>query len=377
MPKTPLKKTAKKSIDSIQKPRKKAVLKKPKKQAPKAAKIENEILKRHIKNPIISPHPVNFWESKATFNPAALYERGKVHILYRAIGEGDVSVLGYAQLDEKQKIKERLSFPAYSHKIRASDKTGVAFAFYGSGGGWSGGAEDPRLVLIDDTIYLLYTAFDGWGSIRIALSSISLKDFKKRIWNWKKPILISPPGQIHKNWVLFPERIGGKYAILTSISPEMNIAYFESLDELQAGKPISSYYERAFSGDSSDVWDSWVRGAGPPPLKTKDGWLLLYHAMDDRDPNRYKLGAMLLDLKDPSKVLYRSQKPVLEPEYIYENVGFKPGVVYACGAVIIGEDLYVYYGGADKFTCVARANLKEFIKEIKKGYAPKLEEIKE
>ena len=69
----------------------------------------------------------------------------------------------------------------------------------------------------------MYTAFDGWGSVRIALTSIGLTDFLKKDWQWKKPTLISPPGEIHKNWVLFPEKINGKFAILHSISPDILI----------------------------------------------------------------------------------------------------------------------------------------------------------
>jgi predicted GH43/DUF377 family glycosyl hydrolase len=79
-------------------------------------------------------------------------------------------------------------------------------AYYTSGGGW-GGSEDPRVVRIDEHIYMIYVAFEGWNSIRIALTSISVDDFKKGNWNWKKPILLSPVGEMHKNWVMFPEKI--------------------------------------------------------------------------------------------------------------------------------------------------------------------------
>ena len=122
-------------------------------------------------------------------------------------------------------------------------------------------------------------------------------------------------------------------------------------------------------------WDNWVRGAGPPPIKTKYGWLLLYHAMDERDPNRYKLGAMLLDLHDPTKILYRSARPVLEPDETYENEGHKAGVIYSCGAVTIKDKLLVYYGGADKFTCVAEANLAEFIADLIAQKKPELKKF--
>ena len=168
---------------------------------------------------------------------------------------------------------------------------------YFSGGGWNGGCEDPRLTLIEGTVYLTYTAFDGWGSIRIALSSIALEDFLNKNWKWKKPAMISPPGEIHKNWVLFPEKINGKFAILHSISPNIMMDYFDTLDDFDDGENSDHPRANTIAVSNTGAWDSWIRGAGPPPLKTKDGWLLLYHAMDLRDPNRYKLGAMLLDLE--------------------------------------------------------------------------------
>jgi predicted GH43/DUF377 family glycosyl hydrolase len=94
--------------------------------------------------------------------------------------------------------------------------------------------------------------------------------------------------------------------------------------------------------------------------------------MDLRDPNRYKLGAMILDAADPTKVLYRSRTPILEPDFNYENQGFKSGVVYSCGAVVNEGELYVYYGGADSVVCVAMANLDTFLGELKTYGAPKL-----
>jgi predicted GH43/DUF377 family glycosyl hydrolase len=105
------------------------------------------------------------------------------------------------------------------------------------------------------------------------------------------------------------------------------------------------------------------------------GWLLLYHANDHRDPGKYKLGAMLLDLHDPTKILFRSNAPILAPQEWYENDG-KPGVVYTCGAVILGENLVVYYGGGDKHVAVARANVKTFIDALIYNHNLSLEPVK-
>ena len=319
-------------------------------------------LKRFKKNPIIEPDAKNSWESKAAFNPGAVLKDGKIHLIYRAIGDNDMSVFGYASSDDGLNIKERLDYPVYFHKKGATHLSFTNPIHYGSGGGGNGGCEDPRLTLIDDKVYLLYTAFDGWGSLRIALTSIGLGDFLDKKWRWKKPTLISPPGEIHKNWVMFPEKINGKFAILHSVSPEILIDYFDNLEEFDDNDYVKSYYGKSARRKSN--WDNWIRGAAAPPIKTKYGWLLLYHAMDDRDPNRYKLGAMILDKKDPAKILYRSKQPILEPDEIYENQGFKAGVVYCCGAVVKDGQLFVYYGGADKVTCVAVADLESFLKKL-------------
>jgi predicted GH43/DUF377 family glycosyl hydrolase len=342
-----------------------------------AAKMHQ--LERHDNNPILSPRTENYWEMKATFNPGAVYADKRVHLLYRAIGSDDISALGYASSTDGATFTERPGEPAYrpfttkntDHKKSVAPPIDVA---YFSGGGWNGGVEDPRLTLIDDTLYLTYTAFDGWGSVRIALSSIKLEDFLKRRWKeWKKPALISPPGEIHKNWVLFPEKINGKFAILHGITPSILIEYVDSLDFddnvfIKSSRPSNDKVTLR-----KGVWDSRVRGVGPPPIKTSDGWLMLYHAIDERDPGRYKLGAMLLDINDPTKILYRSQAPILEPDFDYENSGFKSGVIYSCGAVVKDGELYVYYGGGDSVTCVAMANLATFLRELKTFGAPRLE----
>ena len=337
---------------------------------PAAAPQPGLQLTRSAANPILSPHELNDWETQATFNPAALAADGKVHLIYRAIGKDNVSVLGYAMTHDGIHVHERRADPAFFSRRKDDEPKVGAPIDYLSGGGGDGGCEDPRLTVIDDVVYLLYTAFDGWNSIRIALSTIPLEDFLNRSWNWSEPVLISPPGEIHKNWSLFPEKINGKYAVLSNISPNIRVNYFDSLEDLKSeGQKIRLEYTKV---TRKKVWDTWVRGAGPPPLKTKKGWLILYHAMDASDPNRYKLGAMLLDLKDPTKVLYRSSAPILEPDECYENEGFKAGVVYSCGAVILDGKLYVYYGGADTVTCVAVADLKSFLDELTSGGAPKV-----
>jgi len=324
-------------------------------------------LAKPLNNPIIEPKKENGWEAWQTFNPGVILLEDKVHFLYRAVGEDSLSRLGYAVSANGFTIDRRLAYPVYEHQT--VDQS-FNFNFFASGGSW-GGCEDPRLVRVnqEDTIYMTYTACNQ--GLRVAITSIKIKDFLAKKWRWQAPVLISPPGEIHKNWVIFPEKIKGKYAILHGITPNILIEYFDDL------KPNSKIYisksiDPKVVPPQNGCWDSWLRGAGPPPIKTEKGWLLFYHAMDQNDPGKYKVGVMLLDPDEPTKVLHRAQEPILEPNEYYENSGFKAGVVYASGAVVKDGNLLVYYGGADSYVCVAHANFKEFLATLSKDLKPKL-----
>ncbi len=323
-------------------------------------------LHRHHKNPLIAPSQHNSWEAFTTFNAAALYADEKFHIVYRAQGYDYISVLGYASSKDGFSIDEKLNEPIYHPREHFEfvgedvDPSTIATKFM-SGGGY-GGCEDPRLTLIDDKVYMTYVAFDGYNPPRVALTSIDLENFLSKNWQWERPVLISPPDVVDKNAVIFPEKINGKYVIMHRIFPDILIDFVDSLNF-----DGTSWLEgRHKIMPRPDKWDSRKIGAGPPPLKTKDGWLLIYQSVGNQDPGKYKIGAMLLDLNDPTKVLYRPNKPILEPDAWYENEGFKSGVVYPCGAVIKDNILFVYYGGADSHVCVATAYLDEFLEHMKR-----------
>jgi len=337
-------------------------------------------LERFHGNPILEPELKHWWESKATFNPGALYEAGKVHLVYRAIGDSDVSVLGYASSVDGFHIDERLDkpiyvprepfegaglkYPAATHPeivyLSAEDEVEEEVSYVSGGGGW-GGCEDPRLTKIDDRVFMTYVAFDGYSPPRVALTSIHVNDFLTKSWQWQKPVLISPPGVVDKNACILPEKINSKYVIFHRIFPNILIDFVDDLDFDGKTRFLKGEFRIR---PRLSYWDSRKIGAGAPPIKTKDGWLLIYHAIGERDPGRYKIGAMLLDLKDPTRVLARSKEPILEPEVWYENEGWKSGVIYPCGAVVMGDRLLVYYGGADRVACVASARLDELLNHL-------------
>ena len=324
-------------------------------------------LTKYENNPIIVANPENDWEAWQTFNPGVIVLNDNIHFLYRAIGQDGISRLGYAISSDGFTITERFYYPVYQHPLERKIFHGFSY----SSGGSFGGTEDPRLTRVDeeDVLYMTYTACDG--GLRVALTSIKVEDFLKRNWKWTKPVLISSPGQTHKNWVIFPEKINGRYAILHSIKPKIQIEYVDNL-VFDNNHYINSCYA---GGQQEDCWDTYLRGAAAPPLKMKDGWLLIYHAIE-KDCSKYKVGAMLLDLNDPTKVLYRAQEPILEPSEPYEHNGYKGGITYVTGAIIKGDALFVYYGAADSYVGVASAPLYEFLNTLKSNKKPKLSEEK-
>ncbi|GIW62757.1 MAG: glycosidase [Patescibacteria group bacterium] len=325
-------------------------------------------------NPIIEPNN-NEWESWQTFNPGVVKIKDKIHIIYRAVGSDGVSRLGYAVSTDGFTIKHRLSYPVFEHREFLTNDKYLGFSF--SSGNSLGGAEDPRPVYIkeDKRIYMTYTAL--YNGLRVGFSSISVSDFLNKRWLWTKPIYLSPPNQVHKNWILFPEKINGYYVFLTSITPNIVLHRRKTL-VFKKNEYISSYYDTTLGKSwlSPKGWEKRVRAVGPVPIKTKYGWLVFYHAMDDKDPDKYKVGAMLLDLNDPKKIIVRSPVPVLEPDTLYELNGNKPGIVYASAAVVFEGNLIIYYGAADNYIAIAFANLESFLQDLLKYKKPDIKSNK-
>lgn len=339
---------------------------------------KTELTKAEL-NPIIFPVKENDWESWQTFNPAAILLkdseklRGKadrIHFLYRAIGPDGISRLGYANSLDGLKINERLSYSVYEHRRGHFILNFYSFA----SGGSFGGAEDPRLVRVGEekTLYMTYTACDE--GLRVGLTSIKVKDFLNKNWKWKPAVLISPPGQTHKNWVIFPDKIKGKYAILHSINPQVGVAYFDNL-EFDGETHIQSDYNGKCEPQSGCAWESYMRGVGAPPIKTKYGWLVFYHALEKNDSGKYKAGAMLLDLNNPTKIISRTNEPILSPETPYEKTGQIPNVVFPCGVALIGKKVFVYYGAGDSVVGVAAVELEKLLSELQKFEKFKLNKI--
>lgn len=302
------------------------------------------VLKRYKGNPILSPKKENQWESIMTYNAGAVYAGGKVHILYRAQGaKTGVSRVGYASSKDGFNIDERLDYPIFG----PSPDSDLDYL----------GIEDPRATLLEDRIYLNYTAYgSNMGmvfpvvGVQAAYTSISLDDFLNKRWNWSERVY--PFYRVdNKNSFFFPEKVNGKYVFVHRIPPHMWIAYSDDMKSWENQKILMS---------PKFEWEYFKIGGGSPPIKTDKGWILIYHGVDRQ--MRYRLGVALLDLKDPGKVIGRYDKPFLEPETDYEISGVVPNVTFTCGAVRIEDTIFVYYGGADTVICVATAPVKDVLK---------------
>jgi predicted GH43/DUF377 family glycosyl hydrolase len=271
------------------------------------------------------------------FNAAATYLDNRVHILYRAIGDDGVSRLGYASSSDGVSIDERLPSPVF-------EPTGAKERW---------GCEDPRLTPIGERFIMTYTAFHDriLCAFQIAMTSISQKDFINKHWNWNGrwyPF----PGVQNKNAVIFPRKINGSYIMVHRFHPDICIAYSR---DLRRWNDI-----RALMGPRQGMWDCMKVGAAGPPIEIDEGWLMVYHGVDER--RIYRLGVTILDKRKPEILRYRSEEPILEPREDYERFGFVPNVVFSCGSILLDNKLFVYYGGADTVIGVATFNLNEIIK---------------
>lgn len=214
------------------------------------------------------------------------------------------------------------------------------------------GLEDPRITPMGDEYWVSYVGVSRWG---IVTALARTKDFVR----FERLGIIFPPE--NKNVVLFPGPINGRYYAL------------HRPGDLSFGPKViwsaSSPDGRAWGGHRvaldvrPDAWDSHRLGAGAPPFRTEEGWLEIYHGVDEQ--GRYHLGLALFDLADPQRLIGRSAGPIISPDAPYEATGFFSGVVFGCGAVVEDSGLVrVYYGCADDSMAVAEATVDELLAQV-------------
>ena len=242
------------------------------------------------------------------------------------------------------------------------------------------GVEDARITKINNKYYMTYVTLSSGENIStsLAVSSNAL--------NWERKGIIF--GEQNKDCVLFPEKINGDYVAFDR--PEGNFEFTPPHIWLSFSKDLIHW------GSPSKVilskrgkWDYARVGAGPPPIKTEKGWLLLYHGVEEkvRTKNKllkkinkmffglvneysvYSIGAALFDLKNPRTLIAKTKRPLIVPKRSYEKKGFVDNVVFSTGLVLDEnkKDLLIYSGGADKVVTVKKIKLNDILKSLSRA----------
>ncbi|MBA7581580.1 Beta-1,4-mannooligosaccharide phosphorylase [subsurface metagenome] len=296
-----------------------------------------DFLHRWEGNPIITLEDIPY-RCNTVFNGTPVKAGGEYLLLLRVEGQQGYSFFSLAR------SQDGFHFTVDPEPVMLPAKEGP-FARYETRG-----IEDPRLTEIDGRYYILFTAFSKWGP-RIELAETT--DFV----HYERIALVSEPG--NKDGVLFPEKINGRYARLDRpIGNGIGSIWVSFSDDL-----IHWGDHQLVMTPHSGYWDSHRIGASAPPIKTEAGWLEIYHGIKTtRSGPIYKIGSVLFDLENPSRVIARCDEPILSPRETYERIGDVNNVVFACGAIVeANDDIKIYYGAADTCICVATGKLSHLV----------------
>ena len=335
------------------------------------------LLKRCPENPIVTPGTHDY-RRVSVFNPGVIVDNGVFYMYERAA----------ASLRPFQTSIGLLKSTDGVHFEIVSDKpifTGAMLGFP------SGSVEDARVVKIDGKFYMCYAlqpyAFDCWPTgagtplyfpenypewrdnnvaPMITRSGIAVSDDGERF----EPLCYTTPAEIDdRDNALFPEKIDGQFALLrrpmgyvgknygTAI-PGIWISFSENLRDWREPELIAKAEET--------VWEGLKIGAASTPLKTESGWLLFYHGVDACSV--YRVGAMLLDLRDPRKVIARTRRPIMEPEFYYEKVGLViTNTVFPTASLIHNGEIYIYYGCCDTSISLATVPVDGMLRHVLNG----------
>ncbi|MBL1232503.1 MAG: pesticidal protein Cry7Aa [Vicingaceae bacterium] len=333
---------------------------------------------------ILSPTEKDF-ENNGVLNPGIYQEGNHVHIFYRAVEDGNYSTIGYAKTAGPLNIRERHTAPIMVREFD-NEKHGV---------------EDARIVKIEDTYYLTYTAYDGVNAMGALAISTDLVNFEKKgiitpkvnyadyecfvscceqdklnpkyhhYYNLFAEIgLVEEDKRFlrDKDILLFPKKINGKFAMLHRIWPGIQIVYFDDWGDLT--KPFWENYLKNLTDyivlDPKYDFEVNYIGGGCPPIETEDGWLMIYHGVQETTKGRtYHAAAALLDLEQPEKEIARLPYPLFSPDKKWEIEGVVNQVVFPTGTAMFDNELYIYYGAADNHIGVASVNMNDLLQELK------------
>lgn len=305
-------------------------------------------MSRAFDNPLLLPIPENDFEGRAVFNPASIEIDGIIYILYRAMSMDNTSTVGLATSHDGRKITERLNYPIYVPREDFEQKRVLPDG--------NSGCEDPRITRVGDTLYILYTAYNGVTPPAVAVSHISVEDFvKRRFENWSKPRLLSPSMVDDKDACIVPGKFPHGHLVFHRIGNQICADFLEDIkDEAHMLNRCIEILRPRYG-----MWDEKKVGIAGPPIKTEAGWLLFYHGVSAN--GIYRVGVALLDKDDPTYVISRLSDPVFEPQEKYELEGQIPNVVFPCGAVLRDDTIFMYYGGGDSVVGLATCSLSKLL----------------
>lgn len=302
-----------------------------------------DLLHRYEQNPILTLRDIPF-RCNTVFNGTPLKVDGEYLLLLRVEGQQGYSFFALARSEDGYEFSvdpEPVMLPAREGPWARWEEYGI---------------EDPRLTLIDGKYYVLYTAVGPDGHVIAIAETEDLKTYRRIA-------MVSEPG--NKDGVLFPAKVNGLYARLDR--PIGNgvgsvwVSYSPDLINWGASEFVF--------GPRARFWDSFRIGASAPPLLTDYGWLEIYHGvkMTSAGPI-YRVGTVMLDREDPSKVIGRCLPPIQSPREDYERIGDVGNVVFACGAILEDDgQVKVYYGAADTSICVSTAHIDDIIASCMPG----------
>jgi len=294
------------------------------------------LFKRYKNNPVISPDPEKDYEKDATYNPCAIIHQNKFYLIYRAENKpkNAVSQLCLAISSDGFNFKKYEQNPIIRPTLPEEKR----------------GCEDPRITKIGDTFYLTYTAFDGLfpeknENIYTALAT------SKDLIHWKKH------GIILKNIkaaAIFPEKINKKYFMFIGGKKIQTATSTDLINWNLKKEPLLDIRKEKF--------DSKYVEAGASPFIYKDKLILFFNTTDENC--KFHTSLALLDKNNPDKVIYRADKPIMSPTEDYELKGKTSNVIFGSGLVEFKGTYFYYYGGADKYICVATIKKQELEKYL-------------
>ena len=332
-------------------------------------------LTRHSANPILSPSPDFPWEKEGVLNPGVARTEEGVVMLYRAVGERQnyISRIGLARSSDGVAFERASREPIFVPK-EDFDR-------------W--GTEDPRITKIDDDYFVTYVAvpdpvlIDGHGverkiPLETSVALLKTRDFK----NFENLGIISPPCSDNKDIVLFPRKINGLYAVLhrpnhwnkewcktpyKKSSEDNLLCAMEELPDAPGiwigwSEDLKNWKDHHLVMSTPHSFDAKI-GAGLPPIETADGWLIIYHEVEQAGQGRltYSACAALLDLHDPRRMISKLPDPILSPEMPHEK-----NIIFPSGGFIADGVLYVYYGMGDNAIGLATGSASELLAELRK-----------